>query len=483
MDIEESFPRQGWAEFPLWRYQVRAASIGLLRLAALVIVVGGCTTGPDFNAVDPVSMRKHVESIRQYQNGRSETEGVTLAAGVETGASATTSIGTSIKEGFGKFADFITPKTPVRTADDPTSLNNKAKPSVELYTAIATQYAKSDKFGEAEKNYQKALRLKPRHLPALVGWARLKDRQGQMDDAVALYQRAVKAHPDDASVLNDLGLCFARAGKFKESISALERAAKLQPKRKLYRNNLATVLVEKGEVDKAYMHLRTVHEEAIAHYNLGYLLQKKGQSRLAAAHFAGALEKDPSLNQARTWLERLGTSTAEALAETASEADAGRSVESQLTPAPSDRVVRRPTAVVEKPPGLQNPVRQPDVEGTIEPQPPLEVIALPPVTEQFQNAIPRAREFRPGIGSAETPPMPGANPALRMPSLNAAPNHTGQPETPPLPGPEFNPPGTAVAWPSAASIPESPAPNTEPAPLPGQVPPLPEVRPLPRVRP
>jgi hypothetical protein len=48
-----------------------------------------------------------------------------------------------------------------------------------------------------------------------------------------------------------------------------------------------------------------VHPEAVAHYNLGYFLLKKGQSGDAARQFAIALQRDPTLVQAGQWLQRL----------------------------------------------------------------------------------------------------------------------------------------------------------------------------------
>jgi len=186
------------------------------------------------------------------------------------------------------------------------SLATKATPSPELHVAAARLSERSGKVGEAERYYQQALKLDARHAGALVGFARLRNRQGRLEEATELYQRAAKAHPDNDAIFNDLGLCLARQRLFKESVAAFERAVLLQPKKWLYRNNVAMVLVEMGDVDAAVSHLRAVQGEAVAHYNVGYILQKKGDSEAAAVHFARALEENPSLAEARAWLEKLG---------------------------------------------------------------------------------------------------------------------------------------------------------------------------------
>jgi tetratricopeptide (TPR) repeat protein len=227
-----------------------------------------------------------------------------LAAAGETGIAE--SVASTFKAGMNKVAEVFTPKKPAEETPDPISLAIKAKPSAELYVAAARVAEQAGKAAEAESNYQQALKLDPRHLPALVNYARLKDRQGDLTGATALYQEAAKLYPKEASVFNDLGLCFERRKMFREAAAALQQAVRLQPDRGLYRNNLAVVLVEMGDLDGAFIQFRTVHGEAVAYYNVAYLLQKQGRTKDAARLFVAALEKDPSLVEAKIWLEKLG---------------------------------------------------------------------------------------------------------------------------------------------------------------------------------
>ena len=86
----------------------------------------------------------------------------------------------------------------------------------------------------------------------------------------------------------------------------------LAPKNPLYRNNIATVLVDQGRLREAFAHLKQAHGEAAAYYNMGYLLNKKGQTQAAMQHFALALKADPSMVAAQRWLEYLQRSTTQA---------------------------------------------------------------------------------------------------------------------------------------------------------------------------
>jgi tetratricopeptide (TPR) repeat protein len=304
----------------------------------------------------------------------------------------TDSITSPFKQGFDKLGRALNPKPSApshESEDDAISLKTKAKPGPELYVAVARLYEQAGKMGEAEVQYQLALQIQPNDLPALLGYARVKEHVGKPDEAIGLYQRAAKAHPQEAAVYNNLGLCYARQpNRLDDAITAMSRAVQLDPKNPLYRNNIATVLVDQGKPQDAFRQLCAVHEVATAYYNMGYLLHKKGQTQAATQHFALALRADPSMEAARRWLEYLQRSTAQARL-------------SQHPMAMGVKVASQPT-VPEEPPLVSN-----------EPMP----RRLPP-TATGESALDRSG--LPGTyqesSTAPSAPMPptSANPALRM---------------------------------------------------------------------
>jgi tetratricopeptide (TPR) repeat protein len=156
------------------------------------------------------------------------------------------------------------------------------------------------------------LKLNDDDLAALLAYAQLKEQLGQKDEAMRLYQRAVKAHPKEPSVHNNIGLFYARQGRLDEAAAAMTVAIQLAPKNPLYRNNIATVLVDQCRFREAYANLRDVHGEAAAYYNMGYLLNKKGQTQAAMQHFSLALRADPSLAPAQHWIDYLEKKTTQA---------------------------------------------------------------------------------------------------------------------------------------------------------------------------
>lgn len=205
------------------------------------------------------------------------------------------------------FKQAMTPKpaAPPTAADDPVSLKSKGKPGIDLYVAVARYNEEAGRLAEAEGHYKRALQEWPNDLRLLLGYARLKDRLGESQEALRLYQRAAKANPHEPAVPNNLAVHFGRHGMLREAIGAEDRAIQLRPAEPRYRNNMAMLLVEAGRPQEAYFHLRAVYDDAVAHYDLGFLLNKKGQARAAAQEFAVALRLNPGLAPARQWLDRL----------------------------------------------------------------------------------------------------------------------------------------------------------------------------------
>ncbi|MFZ1936423.1 MAG: tetratricopeptide repeat protein [Thermoguttaceae bacterium] len=228
-----------------------------------------------------------------------------------SGDSWYTPITSGVKRGFNKIGEALDPNAS-KTAtpeDDAISLKSKSKPSPELYVAIGRLYEESGKLPDAEHQYQAALKMCPDHLAALLAYARLKEQLEQKNEALQLYQQAAKTHPREPSVYNNIGLFYARQGRLDEAVSAMSAAIQMAPKNPLYRNNIATVLVDQCRFREAFTNLRAVHGEAAAYYNLGYLLNKKGQTQAAMQHFAMALRADPSLVSAQRWIEYLEKKT------------------------------------------------------------------------------------------------------------------------------------------------------------------------------
>jgi len=354
---------------------------------------------------------------------------------------------------FGSFAPKSnapsTPQVPTRAPDDPLALSSRAEPSAHLYVAVARLHQDAGRLADAEQQYRLALEREPDHLDALLGYARLKERMRQPQAALELYGRAAKAHPDQPVAMNNLGLCLARQGQLQQAATAIARAVQLRPDEPLYRNNLATLLVDMGRLPEAFAHLRAVHSNAAAYYNLGYLLVKKGDRQAAVQHFRMALQLDPSLVQARQWLNSLEGEVSVARRPTTGAQPPGRTAPPDTTAPPAPDQQRGTPAGFSAPsPGTtrlvdRRTVRPAPVLPSQSPRAPVQGYrALQPSARPTPNA-----DSRPASGAA---PMPPSVSSLRRlpPTRPAGPQQPFSAPTPSGPSASGSA-GPSAPWPPA----------------------------------
>src|SRR5207247_5706191 len=105
-----------------------------------------------------------------------------------------------------------------------------------------------------------------------------------------------------------------------------------------YRNNFAGALIDAGKPKEAYEQLAAASSAAVAHFNVAYLLQQKGERADAVRHLQEAVSLDPALIPARDMLAQLGANPPAAAA--AAEQSAPRLAADQ--PAPPQTATEQP---------------------------------------------------------------------------------------------------------------------------------------------
>jgi tetratricopeptide (TPR) repeat protein len=303
----------------------------------------------------------------------------------------------------------------------PASKNASLGP--DFYVSLARMEAKAGRVKTAVEQYQKALDADPKHVNALLGLARLYDREGDSAKAFEYYRRAVKADPENGTALNDLGLCYARNEMLDESIATLQKAVSIEPEHKLYRNNLATVLVEGGRAQEALRTLVPVHGQAVAHYNIGFLLDHCNRKAEALEHFEAAVELDPTLVQAQKWVAILRKQNPEA-APPASTVE--RRAPATHTPGPLARATEAVDAVdlsSAPPAGRQSASVETDAA-------PLDAPIATPYVPQSDIA-PKAKPISRSTVVEQAEPRPALKPTGRMPPMD--PHQVPRVEIPPRP--------------------------------------------------
>ena len=198
------------------------------------------------------------------------------------------SIGDRISSGFSSIGHALSPAPEKPAEEDPIALKTPAKlvRAMELYVAVARVYEEAGKFEEAEEQYRAAMKIAPNDLRVLLGYAKLKDRTNESDEADRNYQQAATKFPAVPAVFNNMAGHYAHQGKLREAMAAMEKAIQLRPREPRYRTNLAALLVASGRNNEAFDQLRTVYDEPIAHYDLGFLLNRQGAKQAAVQQFA-----------------------------------------------------------------------------------------------------------------------------------------------------------------------------------------------------
>jgi tetratricopeptide (TPR) repeat protein len=122
-----------------------------------------------------------------------------------------------------------------------------------FYFQFGAACERSHQFAEAEKHFQKALKLNPDFAEALnyLGymWA---DRGEHLQEAREMIEKAVKLDPDNAAYIDSLGWVLFRLNQPKEALTHIQRAVELstEPDATLY-DHLGDIFASLNQPDKA----------------------------------------------------------------------------------------------------------------------------------------------------------------------------------------------------------------------------------------
>lgn len=388
--------------------------------------VAGCKSGVSIPLWNPFA--KPVPSSGLVQSGENEYVQPSMPKTPGQTESSWTApfkkLGDTLSAPFKSDSEEVSAKS---APSDSISLATKhGAPQPGLYVEIAKLHERSGKLSEAVGEYDKALDLDPKYQPALLGLARLYDRLGRYDEALVFYGKAAQNANDDAAVQNDYGLCLSRSGNNKDAVAALRRAVSLDSKKVLYRNNLATVLVELGRTDEAFQTLVAVHGEAVARYNVGFLLNKQGRKTEALAQFEQSAKLDPNLQEALQWVVALGGKPAATPAPAAVTTPAvAQPAAASVASSPSGAPATTTTTAAPRPAEMPAPAaaaKSPVVASDDVPSPP----AKPMIAERPQPAA--MAEPAPRIESAA--PQPAPKTEDRYAVASASPSAAPQPAAP-----------------------------------------------------
>lgn len=147
----------------------------------------------------------------------------------------------------------------------------------------------------ARGDYEKALKIDPKCVPAYLGLARLYKAMHDLPLAVETYQKALKLAPNDAVLWFEMGLCYNYQKNWGLAQECLKRAAQIDPNNRSYTNALGVVLAESGRYKASLKCFARSGGEAIAYYRLAQTLHRLHEPEMSRRCLEVAVQKDPSL--------------------------------------------------------------------------------------------------------------------------------------------------------------------------------------------
>ncbi|HMP03286.1 MAG TPA: tetratricopeptide repeat protein [Gemmatales bacterium] len=189
----------------------------------------------------------------------------------------------------------------------PSEAKNEELPAaqaVRLALAAGDEFMKSGHDAEAIQQYERARHLDPK-APVARKLARLYERQGQFQPALAEYRRAVDQAPHDADLANDLGYCFFQTQDYGTAQAWFQKARTLKPQHPRATVNLGMVLGLQERHAEALAVFGEVLSPADAQANLAFVYLKQGRRDEAEAAYRQALALQPGHKLAGVVLAKL----------------------------------------------------------------------------------------------------------------------------------------------------------------------------------
>lgn len=168
---------------------------------------------------------------------------------------------------------------------------------------LGNYYLDREVYTEAVSSYEKALKLEPRAILAMVNEAMAYAGMGDRPRAAASLEKALKIAPDNAVANLNLALLQAEDGNLEGAEKHLRKALDSDPLMGQAAFNLCVIL-SKGRLDEALQFCQKAAQAApnIPKYafTLAYYLQQKGQFAQAADILEKLIDRFPNYSDAYT---------------------------------------------------------------------------------------------------------------------------------------------------------------------------------------
>ena len=166
----------------------------------------------------------------------------------------------------------------------------------DAYNLRGLIYMRLNDFRQAEDSFRRAVALNPRDANSQHNFGWLLCQQGRYAESYKSFEQAM-ANPlyaDRAKTLMALGVCQARGGQRAEAERSLARAYELDAGNPVTGFNLANLLYQRGEYQRAQFYIRRLNNSELANAEtlwLGIRVERRMNDRVAMGQLAEQLQK------------------------------------------------------------------------------------------------------------------------------------------------------------------------------------------------
>jgi len=166
----------------------------------------------------------------------------------------------------------------------------KLEPKAALpHVLLGRAYQNTNRSVQAVEQFQTALRLDSNLSLVHYHLGFAYESLGRNHEAIAEYEKELRRSPDNPTVLDQLGHCEVEAGEWKSAIAHLKNATQIDPQNSDASYDLGKALLLQGDAEGAVPQLRRAIElkpsNPSPHYQLARALEKLGNKEEAKGEF------------------------------------------------------------------------------------------------------------------------------------------------------------------------------------------------------
>lgn len=170
---------------------------------------------------------------------------------------------------------------------------------------LADVYLLNAKIDKSEELIKEVLEDEDRNTKALYLYARIKQKQGMVDDMIAAYEKLIEIDPGHIAAHMELGFAYLSLDKFEDAKKIAEKLKKDHEKRPEGSYLMGLVYFQEKKIDEAMVQLQKAVRKSVipgAYYYLGLCYLSKGNLEQATSEFQRVLNSRPEMVQARLLL-------------------------------------------------------------------------------------------------------------------------------------------------------------------------------------